>query len=169
MAEIKPNICDCHPMVTGTNPNCIVHGLSSQAEAKRTAPAPTSYQRAAELAQEVQDACNLSGVANSFAKVVLPAIWKEADRLHKGTDWVNQHPIVTLFLDKMAPLNKSQCLCAINIDHFGKANAEVEAIHRGITLPEGWDRWPETKANTCICGDRWSVLGGHITGCPLNR
>jgi len=64
-----------------------------------------SIQQAAALALEVQDACNLSGVTYSFAEKVIPAIWEESRRLNKGTDFVNSHPIVTLFLDKLASLN----------------------------------------------------------------
>jgi hypothetical protein len=64
-----------------------------------------SIQQAAQLALEVQDACNLSGVAYAFAEKVLPAIWNESRQQNKGTDFVNSHPIVTLFLDKLASLN----------------------------------------------------------------
>lgn len=52
----------------------------------------------------VQDACNLSGVAKSFSKM-LEKIWAEARKQGKGTEWVNQHPICVLFVDKMASLS----------------------------------------------------------------
>lgn len=32
-------------------------------------------------------------------------LWDEARRLGKSTQWINEHPIVTLFLDKLASLN----------------------------------------------------------------
>jgi len=68
-----------------------------------------------ELAILVQDACNLSGVAHSFSKVVTK-IWNEADRLGKGTDWVNTHPIVILYANKISSLSGSE-----NFPSFSKA------------------------------------------------
>jgi hypothetical protein len=59
-----------------------------------------------ELAQrtlDVQNACNLSGVAKSFAEAT-SVLWEEARRLKEGTDWVNQHPISKCWIDKMASL-----------------------------------------------------------------
>jgi hypothetical protein len=66
------------------------------------------YQKAAQTALDVQDACVLSGVAKSLAGPVMDAIWAEARRLNKGTDWVNENPIVTLFLNKMQSLNRGE-------------------------------------------------------------
>jgi hypothetical protein len=86
-----------------------------------------NYQQAAQTAIQVQDASNLSGVVHSFNEV-MGALWLEAHRLGKGTGWVNQHPIVTMFLDKMASLNRTQCLCSENIDNVHKATTEVEDI-----------------------------------------
>jgi hypothetical protein len=63
-----------------------------------------SYRTAAQTALDVQDACNLSGVVYSFSQAVT-AIWDEAHMTGKGSDWVNSHPIVTLFLDKLVSLN----------------------------------------------------------------
>jgi|SRR5271170_8115607 len=66
-----------------------------------------TYQQLAQQSLDVQDASNLSGVAHSFSKA-MDALWAEA-RLHgHGTAWINQHPIVTLFIDKLASLNGSQ-------------------------------------------------------------
>ena len=64
-----------------------------------------TIQQAAQEALDVQNACNLSGVAKSFADV-LDAIWTEARKQGKGTDFVNTHPIVTLFLSKLVSLNQ---------------------------------------------------------------
>lgn len=54
-----------------------------------------------ERALQVQDACNLSGVVHSLSALV--------SRLHRdpestGTDWVNHHPLVILYLDKLNSL-----------------------------------------------------------------
>ena len=52
----------------------------------------------------VQNACNLSGVVKSFARV-MDKIWDEARELNKGTDWVNRHPIVRLYIEQLMFLN----------------------------------------------------------------
>ncbi len=64
-----------------------------------------TIQEAAKQAIEVQDACNLSGVLRAFQNIVSEVIWPEANRLGKGTDWVNCHPICVMFLSKLCSLN----------------------------------------------------------------
>lgn len=64
------------------------------------------------LSLDVQMACNLSGVVHSF-QVVLTKLWAYANENKKGTDWVNQHPISVLFVDKIADLT--------GIDHSNHA------------------------------------------------
>lgn len=56
-----------------------------------------------EVALQVQDACNLSGVVRSFVAVI--------DRLHVlskehngGTDWINTHRVSRLFASKLESL-----------------------------------------------------------------
>lgn len=51
----------------------------------------------------VQDACNLSGVVYSLDRDV-SALWQLAHKTDRGTDWVNQHPIVVLYLDKLCDM-----------------------------------------------------------------
>lgn len=63
----------------------------------------------AQLAREaldVQDACNLAGVAHSFSRVItdLCAVARERG---EGTEWVNTHPVSVLFSDKIASLSHS--------------------------------------------------------------
>jgi hypothetical protein len=53
---------------------------------------------------DVQDACNLSGVVHSFDKIV-SRIWDEAREKGLGTDYVNRHPIVVMFVSKLASLS----------------------------------------------------------------
>ncbi len=67
-----------------------------------------TIQEAAQSAILCQDACNLSGVLASFHNVVMDVLWPEARRLNKGTEWVNSHPIVALFLSKLVDLNGDQ-------------------------------------------------------------
>lgn len=66
---------------------------------------PMPIARAAQLALDVQNAVNLSGVAQTFAEVLTQALWPEARRIGEGTRWVNEHPICTMFLDKLQDLN----------------------------------------------------------------
>ncbi len=92
-----------------------------------------TIQEAAQSALLVQNACNLSGVLASFKEIVHEVIWPEARRLGKGTEFVNTHPIVTLFLDKLASLNHSQCLCSDSMKSYYSAYTEVENLARGET------------------------------------
>ena len=84
-----------------------------------------NLQDAANEALMCQDACNLSGVLASFHAVVSDVIWPEARRLGKGTAWVNGHPIVALFLSKLADLNGPLA------NDFSRAYNAVQAIARG--------------------------------------
>jgi hypothetical protein len=67
-----------------------------------------TYQELAKQALAIQDASNLSGVVHAFSRC-MDVLWAEARTGEgKGTDWVNTHPIVTLFVDKLASLNRTQ-------------------------------------------------------------
>jgi len=57
-----------------------------------------------QTALDVQDACNLSGVVHSFSQVITE-VWKEAREKGQGTAYVNSHPVVLLFIDKLASLS----------------------------------------------------------------
>jgi hypothetical protein len=87
-----------------------------------------TIQEAAQTALDVQDACNLSGVLASFKEIVHEVIWPEARRLGKGTEWVNTHPIVTLFLSKLCSLNRGFYEC----DYLHASDA-CEALAQGET------------------------------------
>lgn len=84
-----------------------------------------TYREAAQTALDIQDAVNLSGVAHAFSQAV-SAIWDEAHRTGKGTDWVNTHAIVTLFLSKLTDLNR-------HAPYFPACD-EVEAIAKGLAV-----------------------------------
>jgi hypothetical protein len=90
-----------------------------------------TLQEAAAQAILVQDACNMSGVLASFDRIVMDVLWPEAHRQGTGTDWVNQHPICYLFLDKLMSLNHRQCLCGTNVNQFSKAYDAVQKIAAG--------------------------------------
>ena len=84
-----------------------------------------TYQQLAQQALDVQDACNLSGVVHAMSRG-MEALWAEAHQHGHGTEWVNEHPIVTLFIDKLAHLNKSQQ------DLHGKVFAAYDRVHEAI-------------------------------------
>ena len=56
---------------------------------------------------QVQNACNLSGVVHTLSPVV-SKVWDEAHELKKGTDYVNTHPLVIVYLDKINSLARIQ-------------------------------------------------------------
>lgn len=53
---------------------------------------------------DAQNACNACGLAQSFAKVMSALM---ASDQRTGTNWVNQHPVVHLWIDKFADLARS--------------------------------------------------------------
>jgi len=87
----------------------------------------TSLQECAKVANEVQNACNLSGVAITFVNV-LTYLWKYAHENSKGTDWVNTHPIVIVFLDKMSSLAGIQ---ELGNSKVFRAFDEVDKLEKG--------------------------------------
>lgn len=68
-----------------------------------TEPTAVTLWRLAKDAIDVQDACNLSGVVHSYSKA-LSELWKVADFLGEGTDWVNTHPVAILYASKVGSL-----------------------------------------------------------------
>jgi hypothetical protein len=61
----------------------------------------------AQVALQVQDAVNLSGVVHRFSGV-LTELWRVANERNEGTLWVNTHPVSVLFADKIADLAQSR-------------------------------------------------------------
>ena len=53
-----------------------------------------------EMALLSQGACNLSGLAHGLAEA-METLWEEANEQGQGTDYVNNHPIVRLYLEQM--------------------------------------------------------------------
>lgn len=54
-------------------------------------------------ALDIQNASNLSGLVHSLPAVV-DAVWQEAYEQKEGTEDVNTHPVLTLWLDKLCTL-----------------------------------------------------------------
>ena len=76
----------------------------------------------------VQDACNLSGVVHSFLAAV-----QAIRAVNSDTLFVNTHPIVTLYLSKLASLNATDCLCEHSMAHFHSAYEECKKL-AGVQL-----------------------------------
>jgi hypothetical protein len=92
---------------------------------------------AAQIAIDCQDACNLSGVLASFKEIIHEVIWPEARRLGKGTEWVNQHPVCTLFLSKLCSLNRGNYECDyLHASDACEALAHGEQIEYSHVYPE---------------------------------
>lgn len=83
----------------------------------------------AQLAIEVQDAVNLSGVVHTFAEV-MSVLSDYAFENNLGTEWKNTHPIVTLFIDKLADLNRFPHDGAEMMEKYHQAYVEVKRIAR---------------------------------------
>lgn len=84
-----------------------------------------TYVELAQQSLDVQDACNLSGVVHAFSRA-MTLLWKEADTRGEGTEWINQHPIVTLFIDKLASLNRTQGDLSAVLAAYDRVHAIVE-------------------------------------------
>ena len=54
-------------------------------------------------ALDIQDGCNSLGIAKQMVRD-METLWKEARENGKGTDYVNQHPVMILYLDKLCDL-----------------------------------------------------------------
>lgn len=84
-----------------------------------------------------QNACNLSGLVKSLARVT-DKIWEEARSKNKGTDYVNHHPIVRLYLEQLNFLNEnndqddswstSMSYCEDKIKELRKAEEQTKAV-----------------------------------------
>jgi hypothetical protein len=95
---------------------CQLSSMEIENIVKREAPAPRGYpsifvemksartlQQLAQEAINVQDACNLCGVAHGFAKAM-----SELDEYTNGTEERNRHPISKMWSDKIASLTGTQ-------------------------------------------------------------
>jgi len=77
-----------------------------------------------DLAREalaVQDACNLCGVAQSFARAMI-----DLGDHTRGTDERNGHPITILWADKIAHLTGTQSI------HADEAGERVSRAYRAV-------------------------------------
>jgi hypothetical protein len=66
-----------------------------------------------EMALLSQGACNLSGLVHSLSQV-MELIWEEATEHGQGTDYVNSHPIVRLYVEQMSFLCRADYSASYN-------------------------------------------------------
>lgn len=86
-----------------------------------------TIQQAADAALAVQDACNLSGVAMTFG-LVCEAVREDLhSRDEFDTPTFNHHPVIVLFLDKMAQLAG---LCPVGPDDYGRTYDACKRLAR---------------------------------------
>lgn len=118
-----------------------------------------TIQQAAQWALQVQDAPNLSGVVKSLASPVIDALWEEARKQDKGTRWVAQHPIVTMFLLKMCELNGCGSTLHESYGPAEKACQELAAQPPTKPAPHAFDA--RSIEDDCkVCGERFAVHTG---------
>lgn len=86
-----------------------------------------TYQEAARVALLSQDSDNVFGLALQLP-TVMQAIWLEAKRIGEDGNWVNENPIITLILTRMAKLNG---LGDVSIPLESKAYMRVARLARG--------------------------------------
>lgn len=89
-----------------------------------------TLKQAAQSALDCQDACNLSGVAHSMLDAIA-AIRAEPS----NTIQVNQHPIVTMYMLKMAELNG----CGSSLH---QTYDPAEKACKAIAADQPWDQRP---------------------------
>jgi len=69
-------------------------------------------------ALQVQDACNLCGVVQEFARIIHELRIGDP---YKGTDEINQHPVCVLYADKIASLAGVQGITTRTMDTYSAA------------------------------------------------
>lgn len=83
---------------------------------------------AAKCAIGAQNACNVSGIVNTLSVLMSHVLWQEANRLGKGTEWVNTHPITKLFLYKLADLAE---ISTSDQEDYGRAYEACKLLAAG--------------------------------------
>src|SRR5688572_26104440 len=81
---------------------------------------------------DVQNACNLSGIVQSFA-YAMPRIWNVARTLGYGTDWVNTHPLCRMYANQIVFLSSAT---GIGYSDFRDASEFCNAVNSGTIGPD---------------------------------
>lgn len=77
--------------------------MTTQAQAKLVRSVP----QLAQDALDIQNACNLSGVAHAFSGA-MSALWTHAHAAGMGTEWINTHPITIAYVSKLVSLARCE-------------------------------------------------------------
>ena len=86
-----------------------------------------------EEALQVQDACNLSGVAHALSRALTVVIWPEVREQGGGTEQVNTHPAVVLYVAQLVFLSTGGC---IDFDKYSAAYQTCkEQTHEEDPMP----------------------------------
>ena len=83
-----------------------------------------------------QTACNLSGIVHSLSNM-MTALWQAEEAKTGGTEWVNKHPAVRLFLEQLAFLNGQSIASGMGIDYYDASTvmrAALEALQPAKVL-----------------------------------
>jgi hypothetical protein len=85
-----------------------------------------AMKEAYQIALDWQLACNASGLVRSLAQLT-EALWNEARENKQGTDYVNKHPVMILFVEQLAHLTG----CTLNHPKYSEASEACEKGARG--------------------------------------
>jgi len=80
-------------------------------------------EKLADILLITQSACNASGLLHHLDKV-MGLLWDLAGKKKQGTDWVNQHPVLTLYLGQLNYLN------SFNDERHSKALELIESLKK---------------------------------------
>jgi len=88
------------------------------------------------------DACNGSALVADLVEII-PRIWEEADFYKKGTSWVCSHPVMLLWIGKIASLSYGKDAPYVK---WTKAYNYVNAKVNGLEVGKNIDMWlPENE------------------------
>jgi len=108
---------------------------------------PADYQKAIDS----QSACNLSALAHALSEV-MPRIWTSVSRAKGGTDDVNTHPIVVLYVVQLAHLAGK-----MSMDNYMVADTACRAAANPPQLDtrtSTFEATPPTAAELAVLIDR---------------
>jgi len=97
-----------------------------------TAPsrARLTLAEAARLTDAAMDACNLSGLAHDFPRI-MEAVWDDVNTHGGGTESANRHPLAILWLQKMTELaGLSVDVPGVNTIHHAFVWLATQTRHR---------------------------------------
>lgn len=117
------------------------------------------------IALDIQDASNPSGVVNTLANEIMPAIREETGYREHGTSYMRNHPAFILLLDKLVSLSTAGY---IN-DTDSNAISQAYRLCNERAVDPNWDRVEARMVHNCksapchVCGS----LDG--TGLPMSE